>query len=199
MTLLRDKHSHHFDLCMKKNQTMIEWNDTFTKSASSIIEEISSVNLSLAEKGKSVKHNDLMIAESMETARLTLDDLNDTSKSHSSATTEFVRKVEDNMKNLSKLDLKAGRIVDRLSEDKENCVDQLNQSLLEKTEDSINLLASTGRYLGIYGSSVILPECSTALDKMEIPRVKTIKEFKSVRQKINERIEIFNRKFGKLH
>ena len=61
MTLLRDKHSHHFDLCMKKNQTMIEWNDTFTKSASSIIEEISSVNLSFPGNGKYVKHNVLIV------------------------------------------------------------------------------------------------------------------------------------------
>ena len=49
MKLLGDENSRHFDLCMKKNQIMIEQNDTFTKSASSIIEEISSVNLSLAE------------------------------------------------------------------------------------------------------------------------------------------------------
>ena len=55
-----------------------------------------------------------------------LDDLNDTPKPHSSETSVFARKEEDNMKKLSKVDLEDDKIVVRLSEDKEDCVDQLN-------------------------------------------------------------------------
>ena len=50
--------------------------------------------------------------------------------------------------------------------------------------------------MGNDGSSGILPKCSTTLDKMEIPRVNTIHEFKSVHQEINERIEFCQQKVG---
>ena len=196
--LLRDENSRHFDFCIEKNELMTERNGTCAQSATSIIEEISSVNSSLIEKGKSVKRNDLIAAETMESARKTLDDLKDTSRSHSTATSEFARKVEDSIKELSALDLEADSIVSKLSGDKKDCVDQLNQSLLTKTEDTIHLLASTGRDLANYGSSVIVPECSAALDGVEMPRASKIHNFKSTHQEIKEGLESCQKEIGRI-
>ena len=66
LKLLGDENSRHFDLCMKKNQIMIEQNDTFKRSENSITEEINRVNFSIAKKEKYVKNNDLIVAESID-------------------------------------------------------------------------------------------------------------------------------------
>jgi len=94
--------------------------------------------------------------------------------------------------------LEADSIVSKLSGDKKDCVDQLNQSLLTKTEDTIHLLASTGRDLANYGSSVIVPECSAALDGVEMPRASKIHNFKSTHQEIKEGLESCQKEIGRI-
>jgi len=105
-------------------------------------------------------------------------------------TTTFARKVEENISKLSKFDSDADEIVGKLDGNREDYTDHLENSILNKGKENLNLLAGSGRDLAHYGDTVLIPECRASLHGMEAPRPDVIQNFNTVVKKNKERLEL---------
>jgi hypothetical protein len=190
MEIIKTENIRHFDVCDKRNEKLMKQNNILTDSAKTIFSDLQKDNSNLTEESKSARKNDEFAAEEIEGARKTLDDLHDASKKHQVMTESYARKAEENISKLSKVDTDADDIAGKLNGDGEDYTDHLENSILNKGKENLNLLAGSGRDLAHYGHTVLIPECLASLDGMEESRPNMIQNFNAATKKNKERLKL---------
>lgn len=189
MDTMKVESIRHFNVCDKKNKELIEQNMILNNSTRNTFDDIKKDNSTLTDKAKSARKNDVAATEAIESARKTLGDISDTATKHEVTASMFARKVEENISKLSKLDVAAEEIVKGLNDNKVELTEELDNTILKKGKENLNLLAGSGRNLASYGDTVLIPECYASLDGMEAPRSDVLKKFNAMNTQNKEILE----------
>jgi len=189
MNMMKTENIRHFDVCDLQNQKLMKQNVSLTDSTKSAYNKVSSDNKILTDKSKRVRKNENDATEAMDAAQTTFGDLQAAATKQEESTSVFARKFENNISKLSKLDVDADEIVERLHSNENDLTKHLEDTILTKGSENLKLLAKGGRDLSSYGDTVLIPECYASLDSMEAPRPDVMQNFNALTKKNKERLE----------